>query len=84
MEILFSRILYVVNTIFSYSFIRNYAKKIFNLGGINLFTMQSASVYSVTTNFALAVESVRTPNDLSPLMKADRSFFQLSTPAPHR
>ena len=59
-------------------------KKIFNLGGINLFTMQSASVYSVTTNFALAVESVRTPNDLSPLMKADRSFFQLSTPAPHR
>ena len=46
--------------------------------------MQSASVYSVTTNFALAVDSVRTPNDMSPLMKADRSFFQLTTPAPHR
>ena len=54
------------------------------LGGINLFTMQSASVYSVTTNFALAVDSVRTPNDMSPLSKADRSFFQLITPAPHR
>ena len=54
------------------------------LGGINLFTMQSASVYSVTTNFALAVESVRAPNDMGPLMKADRSFFQLTTPAPHR
>ena len=52
------------------------------VGGINLFTMQSASVYSVTTNFALAVDSVRTPNDMSPLMKADRSFFQLTTPAP--
>ena len=54
------------------------------LGGINLFTMQSASVYSVTTNFALAVDSVRTPNDMSLLSKADRSFFQLITPAPHR
>lgn len=55
-----------------------------NQGGINLFTMQSASVYSVTTNFALAIDSVRATNDMSPLMKADRSFFQLSTPAPHR
>ena len=81
-ELFFSRILYNVN-IFLF-FYKKFCKFFFNLGGINLFTMQSASVYSVTTNFALAVESVRTPNDLSPLMKADRSFFQLSTPAPHR
>lgn len=50
--------------------------------GIDLFTMQSAQYYTLTTRFTLTVKSVRAAKDVDE--KADRNFFRLKTPAPHR
>ena len=50
--------------------------------GIDLFTMQSARVYSLTTKFSLEVKSVRAAKDVRE--KACREFFHLKTPEPHR
>jgi fibulin 1/2 len=50
--------------------------------GIDLFTMQSARYYTLTTKFTLEVKRVRAAKDVRE--EADRSFFRLSTPEPHR
>lgn len=50
--------------------------------GIDLFTMQSAMIYSLTTKFSLQVKSVRAAKDVRE--EVNRSFFHLKTPQPHR
>jgi fibulin 1/2 len=50
--------------------------------GIDLFTMQSAKYYTLTTRFSLEVKSVRAAKDVTE--EADRNFFRLKTPEPHR
>ena len=50
--------------------------------GIDLFTMQSARIYSLTTKFYLKVKSVRAAKDVSE--EVNRNFFHLKTPQPHR
>ena len=50
--------------------------------GIDLFTMQSARYYTLTTKFTLEVKRVRAAKDVR--QEADRSFFRLKTPEPHR
>lgn len=50
--------------------------------GIDLFTMQSARYYTLTTKFTLEVKNVRAAKDVPE--KVDRSFFRLKTPEPHR
>lgn len=50
--------------------------------GIDLFTMQSAKFFSLTTKFTLDVISVRAAKDV--VEKVDRNFFRLKNPEPHR
>ena len=50
--------------------------------GIDLFTMQSARIYSLTTKFNLQVTSVRAAKDVRE--EVTRNFFHLKTPQPHR
>ncbi len=50
--------------------------------GIDLFTMQSARYFSLTTRFTLDVVDVRAAKDVP--SEADRSFFRLKNPVPHR
>ena len=49
--------------------------------GINLFTMQSARYYTLTTKFTLDLKNVRAGRDVE---KARRDFFRLKQPEPHR
>ena len=50
--------------------------------GIDLFTMQSARYYTLTTKFTLSLIQVRAAKDVG--AKVDRAFFRLKTPEPHR
>jgi fibulin 1/2 len=50
--------------------------------GVDLFTMQGASYYAITTKFNLTIKSVRASKDIEE--KADDGAFRLKTPSPHR
>jgi len=72
----------------SYNFIALISKLRVTVGsgpsqlGIDLFTMQSARYYTLTTKFTLSLIQVRAAKDVG--AKVDRAFFRLKTPEPHR
>ena len=53
--------------------------------GLNMFTMQSVSAYTVLTKFKLELKAVSCPNgNGGSNQKVDESFFLLSQPQGHR
>lgn len=50
--------------------------------GVDLFTMQSATYFTLTTKYTMEIKSVRAAKDVRE--EVDESFFRLKTPEPHR